>query len=216
MARDSNTASNGVSLAKGPVAIIGIIGVIYGISALILGGHGFALHIPHGAVHGKKWIGLEVNGWTDLLFIAAGLLLLFSAPLHWGAKSMSLLVGFVLGAAAIIAVIRGNGVFGIFAANHLTELVWGAAGVLLILLALLPRAGGNDKQAQESGGAYAAAERPLAPRRTERGSRSQTSSGTAPAGRRLVTRRARGQQGTADQDRSPNAGAQRTDNHESR
>lgn len=68
-------------------ASLGLIGVIYGISALILGDHGFALHVRHGAVHGKKWLGLEVNGWSDLLFIASGLALLFSAPLHCGAKS---------------------------------------------------------------------------------------------------------------------------------
>jgi hypothetical protein len=34
-------------------------------------------------------------------------------------------------------------VFGIFAANHLTELIWAAAGVLLLVLALLPRVGGH-------------------------------------------------------------------------
>jgi hypothetical protein len=143
MARDTNKPGKGVSLAKGPVGILGLIAVIYGISALIFGGHGFALHIPHGAVHGKTWLGLEVNGWSDLLFLAAGALLMFGAPLHWGAKGMSFLVGLALGIAAVIALIRGDGVFGIFAANHLTELVWGAAAVLLILVALLPRVGGN-------------------------------------------------------------------------
>lgn len=151
MARDGKQESRGVSLAKGPVGILGLIGVIYGVSALILSSHGFTLHIPHGAVHGSKWIGLEVNGWSELLFIAAGLLLLFSAPLHWGAKSMSLLVGWVMIAAAVIAVIRGDGVFGIFAANHLTELVWAAAGVLLLILALLPRVGGRARDEDRSG-----------------------------------------------------------------
>jgi hypothetical protein len=150
MARNSSQ-NKGVSLAKGPVGILGLIGVAYGISALIFSSHGFTLHIPHGAVHGKTWIGLGVNGWTDLLFIAAGLLLLFSAPLHWGAKSMSLLVGLVMIAAAIVAVIRGNGVFGIFAANHITELIWAAAGVLLLVLAFLPRVGGGSDEEQRSG-----------------------------------------------------------------
>ena len=146
MARDTTTARKGVSLAKGPVGILGVLGILYGLSALILKSHGFALHIPHGAVHGKKWIGLEVNGWSDLLFIAAGLALLLAAPLHWGAKSMSFLVGGVLIAAAVIGYIRKDGVFGIFAANHLTELVWAAAGVLLLIVALLPRVGGRSGQ----------------------------------------------------------------------
>jgi hypothetical protein len=216
MPNNEQHTSKGVSLAKGPVGILGLIGLIYGISALILGGHGFALHIPHGAVHGKKWLGLEVNGWTDLLFIAAGLLLLFSAPLHWGAKSMSLLVGFVLLAAAIIAVIRGNGVFGIFAANHLTELVWAAAGVLLLLLALLPRVGRKDKETQPDTGAYATTERPLPPRRSDRATGSDTTPQPAPVRSRLGRRRARPQPGPADQDRPASSGAQSTNNLESR
>lgn len=149
MARDSTEGRSGVSLAKGPVGILGLVGILYGLSALIFSSHGFALRIPHGAVHGEKWIGLEVNGWSDLLFIAAGLLLLLSAPLHWGAKSMSLLVGCAMIAAAIIAAIRDDGVFGIFVANHLTELVWAAAGVLLLVLALLPRVGGRTGKGRE-------------------------------------------------------------------
>lgn len=47
-------------------------------------------------------------------------------------------VGLVLAAAAVVALVRGNGVFGIFAANGLTELVWGAGGMQLLLLSMLP------------------------------------------------------------------------------
>ena len=136
--------SKGVSLAKGPIAILGLIGLAYGLSGLIFASHAFALHIPHGAVTGKHWLGLLVNGWSDLLFIAAGLALLLFSPVHAAAKSMAVLVGWVLIAAAVVAVIRGNGVFGIFAANKLTELIWAAAGVLLLIVAWLPRVGGSS------------------------------------------------------------------------
>ena len=147
----NHTSPKGMSLAKGPIAILGLIGIIYGLGGLIFASHAFALHIPHGTVHGTHWIGLLVNGWTELLFIAAGLALLLFSPLHWGAKTMAMVVGLVLIAAAVIAIIRGNGVFGIFAANHLTELVWAAAGVLLLVLALLPRVGGRRRGAERSG-----------------------------------------------------------------
>jgi hypothetical protein len=141
MAR-TRTRSNGISLAKGPVAIVGIVGILYGLGGLIFASHGFSLaHVPHGAVQGKHWIGLVVNGWSELLFIGGGLVLLLFAPLHWGAKTMAFLVGLILIAGAIIAVIRGDGVFGIFAANKLTELVWAAAGVLLLVLSFMPRVG---------------------------------------------------------------------------
>jgi hypothetical protein len=138
--------TKGVSLAKGPAGLIGLVLLAYGITALIFGGHGFAHHVPSGAVNGKTWLGLLVNGWSGLLFIAAGLLLLISAPLHVTAKGVSLIVGIALGAIAVIAVVNGHGALGLFAANHLTEIVWGAGAVLLIGLSLLPRVGARTNQ----------------------------------------------------------------------
>lgn len=131
--------THGTSLAKGPIGLIGLLLLAYGITALLFGGHGFTEHAPSGAIDGKMWLGLEVNGWSGLLFVAAGLLLLLGAPMHWAAKSMSLIVGIALAAVSLIALANGHGALGVFAANGLTELVWGAAGALLIVLSLLPR-----------------------------------------------------------------------------
>ncbi len=103
----------------------------------------------HWGRYGKTWLGLEVNGWSGLLFVAAGLLLLLGAPMHWGAKGLSLIVGIALAVLCLIALANGNGALGIFAANGLTELVWGAAGALLIVLSLLPRVGGETKHRYE-------------------------------------------------------------------
>ncbi len=164
MARKKHKEKKGVSLAKGPVGLIGLVLLAYGITALIFGGHGFTQNAPTGAVHGSKWIGLEVNGWSDLLFIAAGLLLLFGSPLHWGAKFMSLIVGVALVVVCLIALANGHGALGLFAANGLTELVWAAAGVLLIVLSLLPRVGRKTRRREEPG--YV--ERPQATGRVER------------------------------------------------
>jgi hypothetical protein len=141
--------TDGWSLAKGPVGLIGLALLAYGITALIFGGHGFAQHAPTGAVYGKTWLGLEVNGWTGLLFTAAGLLLLFGAPMHWGAKTMSLIVGTSLVALCVIALANGHGALGLFAANGLTELVWAAAGGLLIALSMLPRVGARTRRIDE-------------------------------------------------------------------
>lgn len=146
--------TKGTSLTRGPVGLIGLALLAYGITALIFGDHSFAQHAPNGAVHGNSWLGLEVNGWSDLLFITAGLLLLLAAPVHWGAKGMSLIVGLALGAAALIALGNGHGALGIFASNHLTELVWGAAAALMIVLSQLPRVGAQTKAREvESPGA---------------------------------------------------------------
>lgn len=144
MARTKNkTKTKGVSLAKGPVALVGLALLAYGITAFIFGGHSFAAHPLSGTVTGKTWLGLEVNAWSSLLFAGSGLLLLFGAPLHWGAKGLALVVGLVLGAAAVIAAYDKNDVFGIFAANGLTKLVWAIAAAVLLVVALLPRVGAS-------------------------------------------------------------------------
>jgi hypothetical protein len=139
------TRSDGVSLAKGPAGIIGIALLAYGITGLIFGGNGFDASPVDGTVNGSTWLGIEGNGWTNVLFAGAGALLLFGAPLHWGAKSLALIVGLVLGAASVISLVDGQDVFGIFAANGLTKLVWGIAAAVLLLVALLPRVGKNKR-----------------------------------------------------------------------
>jgi len=138
----------GTSLAKGPVAILGMASLAFGVLGLILGGNSFSgLSIPSGTMNGESFLGIEGNGWTNLLFIIAGALLLFGAPLHWGAKTMGIIVGLALGAASVIALVDGEDVLGIFAANGLTKLVWGAGSVALLLLSLLPRVGGKKRDA---------------------------------------------------------------------
>ena len=155
----------GVSLAKGPVAILGAAMIAYGILALILGGTSFRMvNVPEGPItDAERFLALEGNGWTNLLWIASGGLLLVGAPLHWGAKSMALIVGLALGAASLISLVTqwsdGNwGVFGIFAANNWTTLAWGAAATYLLISALLPRVGGKKQAPAEP--APAAAPRP--------------------------------------------------------
>jgi hypothetical protein len=145
----ASARNKGTSLAKGPVGIVGMILLAYGVTALVFGGRSFTTHAIDGTVNGKTWLGLEVNGWSDLLFIGSGALLLFGAPLHWGAKTLSLVVGIVLAAAAVISFIDGDDVLGIFAANGTTTLVWAIAGAVLIVLALLPRVGGGKRSDQE-------------------------------------------------------------------
>jgi hypothetical protein len=147
-----NNDGKGVSLAKGPVLIIGLAMLAFGILALIIGGAtSFTAKPPSGMVSGETFLGLEVNGWSSLLFIAGGALLVFGSPLHWGAKGMSILVGATVIAAAVLAFLNKDSALGIFAANGLTELVWLAAGLLLLLLALLPRVGGGKGDDRDRG-----------------------------------------------------------------
>ena len=144
--RDRRTESPGMSLAKGPVGIIGLVLLAYGVTGLIFGGNEFTDEATSGNVDGETWLGIEGNGWSNLLAISAGGLLLFGAQVHLFARAMALLVGLGFAAAAIIATVDGSDVLGIFAANNATKLAWAVAAGVLIAIGLLPRA--RRKRAQ--------------------------------------------------------------------
>lgn len=132
----------GISLARGPALILGAILQVAGLYFLYKQ-HLFPKfsNFSNGKVPppGKVFFGIfGANGWTGLLTAAAGGLLLFGAAHHLLAKTMSLIVGIALGAAAIIALISGN-VLGLAAANGWTEILWGASALILLFNALIPR-----------------------------------------------------------------------------
>ena len=135
------TRRKGVSLAKGPTAIIGAVLLAGGILGLIFGSTDFTTHAPDGDVTGGTWLGIEGNGWTWAGLGAAGLILLLGAPLHWGAKTMALIVGIAMAAACVVAIVDGNDVFGVAAANRAMMVVFGVAAVALLVVAMLPRVG---------------------------------------------------------------------------
>ena len=139
--RERRTASPGVSLAKGPVGIIGMILLAYGVTGLIFGGNTFDSSPLDGTVNGDTWLGIEGNGWSNLLAIGAGGVLMFGAQLHWSAKTTSLIVGLGFAAAAIIALVDGADVLGIFAVNDATKFAWAITAAVLVVIALLPRVG---------------------------------------------------------------------------
>jgi hypothetical protein len=139
----------GVSLAKGPVALIGLASLALGVLGLIFASTDFTTAAPDGTVNGSTFVGIEGNGWTRVGFAAGGLLLLLGAPIHWGAKSMAFMVGIAYGVGALIALSDGSDILGIFATNNWTKLVLGAAGVALVVLSTLPRVGRRDRVVED-------------------------------------------------------------------
>jgi Domain of unknown function (DUF4383) len=146
---DGARPRRGVSLAKGPVALIGIASLALGVLGFIFASRSFDFNAPDGTVNGTTFLGIEGNGWTWVLFAAAGLLLLLGSPIHWGAKSMAFIVGVAFLVGALIALSDGTDILGIFATNNWTKLVLGAAGVALILLSTLPRVGRRERVADD-------------------------------------------------------------------
>jgi hypothetical protein len=132
---------HGPSLAKGPALIAGSLLTAFGLAALLknIDFPSFNSSFPDGTVQGTNFLGFEVNGWTAFFSITAGALLLFGAAQHHLAKMMSLLVGLALAACAVIAVIDGQDVLGLAAANFWTKLGFAIAGGAMLLNALMPR-----------------------------------------------------------------------------
>jgi hypothetical protein len=143
---DTAKPRRGVSLAKGPVAIIGIAALALGILGFVFADRSFTFDFPSGTVEGDTFFGIEGNGWTWTLFAAAGLLLLLGSPIHWGAKSMAFIVGVGMVVGALIALSDGTDILGMFATNSWTKLIMGAAGAGLILLSMMPRVGRRGRR----------------------------------------------------------------------
>src|SRR3954449_8681893 len=105
---DTGRPRNGVSLAKGPVGLIGLASLALGVLGFIFASRSFDFDAPRGTVTGTTFIGIAGNGWTWVAFAAAGLLLLLGSPIHWGAKSMAFIVGVAFVVGALIALSDGD------------------------------------------------------------------------------------------------------------
>ena len=133
----------GISLARGPALILGTILTAVGLY-LLYKAHTFPkfANFPNGHAHqdGTFLFGIfGANGWTAMLTAVAGALLLFGAAQHLLAKTMSLIVGVVLGAGAIIGFTSSGNVLGMAGVNHLSELGWAIVAVILLFNTLVPR-----------------------------------------------------------------------------
>jgi hypothetical protein len=132
----------GISLARGPALILGTLLTAVGLY-LLYKARTFPpfSNLPNGHVarDGNFLFGIfGANGWTGMLTAVGGALLLFGAAQHLLAKTMSLIVGIALGAAAVIALFSGN-VLGMAAANSWTKLGWAVAAAILLFNTLIPR-----------------------------------------------------------------------------
>lgn len=133
--------TRGPSLARGPAWITGLVLSIAGL-ALFFKSPGTPLgtgNFPDGFADGQTFLGFETNAWTAWGTTAAGILVLIGAAQHALAKTMSLITGIALAAAAILFAIDGDDVLGLAAANVWTALAWAIAAGILLVTALLPR-----------------------------------------------------------------------------
>jgi hypothetical protein len=155
----------GLSLARGPALIVGIVLSVAGLYALYKE-HTFPpfSHLPNGTVPDHTiFFGIfGANGWTGMFTAVAGILLLIGAAQHLFAKTMSLIVGIALGIAAVIGFISGN-VLGMAASNIWTEVLWAGCAVILLFNTLSPR---RTTTVTEESTTVAPADEPIVARRS--------------------------------------------------
>lgn len=185
----SETTTKGPGLARGPALIMGAILAAAGLILFLQVGDTPTNTFPDGTQNGPTFLGFETNGWTAWFTTAAGALLLFGAAQHLLAKTMSLIVGLALGACAVIALVDGDDVLGLAAANGPVKLAWGVAAAILLFNTLAPRV--KKKQDDDEHDGRRAERRteatPAPPRRTERVATTPVDSTPVPETRRVVT-----------------------------
>ncbi len=142
--RTETRTEPGVSLARGPALVVGAVLLAAGLYFLYKQPVFAKLaNFPNGQAPGqgnKVFFGIfGANGWTGMLSAIGGGLLLFGAAQHLLAKTMSLIVGVALGAAAIIAAANSGNVLGLAIANVWTEIGWGVVAAILLFNTLIPR-----------------------------------------------------------------------------
>lgn len=139
-------ARPGPGLARGPALLIGTILAGFGLALFLQAGNTPTDQFPDGTVTGERFLGFEVNGWTAWFTTAAGVALLIGSSQHVIAKLTSFVVAVALGWAAVVALIDGDDVYGLAAANNWTALGWAVPAVVLLLNVFAPRLAGRRRR----------------------------------------------------------------------
>ena len=120
------------ALAPQPAAPAQIVAGVLGVTLLTAGLVGFAADstFETGAVQGETLVGLEVNGWGNLVHVASGLLLLAGLGSNDRSRKVCRLFGVTYLVVTVVGLIDGSDVFGLFPVN-------GADNVLHAILAVV-------------------------------------------------------------------------------
>lgn len=144
-------------LAKQPANPAQIVCGVLGITLIVAGLVGLAVDTSFdtgAGVNGHELLGLEVNGWHNMVHVATGLLLLVGLGSNRRARSICRLFGVAYLVVAIVGFADGNDIFGLFPANSADN--W--LHIVLAIVALWAAALSKDRRDQVSRDRAAVAE----------------------------------------------------------
>ena len=120
----------------------------FGLGLLLVGAFGFlanasfdeasfGLEFGNEDLNGDLFLGLEVNGWHNVVHIASGVVLLAAAFSRSAAKTVALAFGITYGVVTVLGFIDGNDVLELIPVNVVANLVHAVISVLGILAGAL-------------------------------------------------------------------------------
>ncbi|MBW3653251.1 MAG: DUF4383 domain-containing protein [Actinobacteria bacterium] len=127
--------------------------LLVGLALLAAGALGFLVNSSFGEaalgldlndgelINGDLFLGLEVNGWHNIVHLASGLVLLLAAASRALAKIVALTFALVYVGVTVIGFLDGNDVLGIIPVNTADNLLHAAIAAVGLLAALISPAG---------------------------------------------------------------------------
>ena len=147
--RDSRGADQGRTTAQWFCLIIGPVLILAGLFGF-LADSAFDTQNGSDSLNGDALLGLEVNGWHNLVHIASGVFLLAMAAKHATARTAALAFAAIYAVVTVIGMIDGHDVLGFMPVNpadNVLHLVLALAGLLAGL-----RSRGSDDDSRTGGG----------------------------------------------------------------
>ena len=153
----TGAVSTGGRDGRSPVQWFCLIG---GVVALAFGALGFMVNstfdnasfgfdFDDEVLNGDLFLAVEVNGWTNVVNIAAGVLLLLAFPARAAARAMAVGVGLMYAVIAILGFIDGNEVFDFMVTNTVGNVVYALFAAIALIAGLLPSSHGGDSHGRE-------------------------------------------------------------------
>jgi Domain of unknown function (DUF4383) len=109
--------------------------LLLGLALVLVGALGFIANADFGSAHDGKgeFLGLEVNGWHNVVHIVSGLFLLAVRGAPWRARAGTVAFGLVYAVVAVWGLITGDSVFGIVPVDRADNILHVALAVLALV-----------------------------------------------------------------------------------